>query len=90
MVIAQFPPFGGVSFVKLTNEGILTNQLAKDESPFSSNEELGIRLFSILGEDIESSSHWKKNRDKSNKIIKEKIFRFFITFTPNHKVAYYF
>ena len=85
MVIAQFPPFGGLSFANCTNEGKLTNQSANDESPFSSNEGLGIRLFSFPGIIIESL-HRRSNRANNNNINKWSSNLFFITFCPANNV----
>ena len=50
---AQFPPFGGVSFVKLTVEGITAFHPTKDESPSFSKEGLIIRLLLSPGVIIE-------------------------------------
>ncbi len=81
MVIAQFPPLGGVSFVKLTSDGILTNQNATDDTPFNSKEGLGIRLFSLSGAIIESLQREDK-RAKSNKTNEGSRNLFFIIFAP--------
>ncbi len=53
IVRAQFPPFGGVSFVKLTVEGISAFHPAKDKSPSFSKEGLIIRLLLSPGVIIE-------------------------------------
>ena len=81
MVIAQFPPLGGVLFVKLTIDGIFTNQKATDDTPFNSKEGLGIRLFSLIGEIIESLQR-KDMRAKSSKTNKGIRNLFFIIFAP--------
>ena len=81
IVIAQFPPFGGVSLVKLTIDGIFTNQKATVDTPFISKEGLGIRLFSFPGVLIESL-HRKDKRAKNNRTNKGSRNLFFITCAP--------